>query len=91
MAVAGGTARSQEPLYYAVNEVSELDTVLSSIQARVILSCDITLAQEPPDKGKVNIYFDQQEIAQDTKMVGRGRLPPRTRKTSSWGRPATIS
>lgn len=65
MAVAGGTARSQEPLYYAVNAVSELDTVLSSIQARVILSCDITLAQEPPDKGKVNIYLDQQEIAQD--------------------------
>ena len=27
MAVAGGTARASEPLYYAVNAVSELDQV----------------------------------------------------------------
>ena len=65
MAVAGGTARAQEPLYYAANEVSQLDDALSSIQAKVILSCNITLGQDPPQRDKVNVYLDQLEIDQD--------------------------
>jgi hypothetical protein len=65
MAVAGGTARPSEPFYYAVNAVSELDQVLQSIGATVILSCQFALASVPPEPNKVNVYFDSDVVAQD--------------------------
>jgi hypothetical protein len=65
MAVAGGTARTTTPKYYAVGALSELDQVLASIGSRVVLSCDFKLAEVPPDASQVNVYLDQDELAYD--------------------------
>ncbi len=60
MAQAGGTARSTEPLYYAVDTTDEasLLAALQQIAAKVTATCTLPLAQPPPDPNKVNVYLD---------------------------------
>jgi hypothetical protein len=67
MAVAGGTARASEPLYYAVSTTDEaaLAAALKSIAAKITATCALTLNQPPPDPGQVNVYLDGAVVPQD--------------------------
>ena len=65
MALAGGTARGTSPRYYPVADVSGLEQVLAAIGAEVALPCDVTLAAEPPDATRVNVYLDDALVAYD--------------------------
>lgn len=60
MATSGGTARSAEPRYYDVENMSELDQVLASIGASVVLTCHFVLEQPPPAPSLVNVYLDRE-------------------------------
>jgi hypothetical protein len=63
LAVAGGTARLGTTAYYDVAHISELDSVLDSIGATVILSCHLRLDEPPPDHGLVNVYLDSRIVS----------------------------
>jgi hypothetical protein len=67
LATAGGTARTSEPLYYAVDSSDEaaLETALSQIAAKITATCTLTLATLPPDPSHVNVYFDDVAVAAD--------------------------
>jgi hypothetical protein len=58
LAIAGGTARLGSTAYYDVEHISELDGVLDSIGAEVVLSCHQHLSEPPPDHDQVNVYLD---------------------------------
>jgi hypothetical protein len=62
LAAAGGTARSGEPAYYDVEGLDELDTVLSAIGSKVLLSCHLTLSSRPPDLTDVRVFLDQMRL-----------------------------
>jgi hypothetical protein len=63
LATAGGTARAgMSTAYYDVEHIGELDDVLATIGATVTLSCQVHLANQPPDPGLVNVYLDGQLI-----------------------------
>lgn len=62
LAVDGATARLGATAYYDVEHVSELDGVLDSIGATVILSCHLHLTEMPPDHGLVNVYLDSRVL-----------------------------
>lgn len=67
LAAAGGTARTSEPLYYAVGSTDEaaLDAALAQIAAKITATCTLTLAAPPPDPTHVNVYFDNQPVPAD--------------------------
>ncbi len=67
VATAGGTARTSEPLYYAVDSTDEaaLNVALAEIAAKITATCTLTLAQPPPDPTHVNVYFDNQPVPAD--------------------------
>jgi len=62
LAVAGGTARLGTTAYYDVEHISDLDGVLDSIGATVILSCHLHLDEPPPDHNLVNVYLDSRVL-----------------------------
>jgi hypothetical protein len=66
-AEAGGTARGSEPQYYAATTTDEtaIQTTLSTVAAKIVGSCTITLSAAPPDPSLVNVYFDEALVAQD--------------------------
>ncbi|HEX8795018.1 MAG TPA: vWA domain-containing protein [Polyangiaceae bacterium] len=66
LATTGGTARSSEPLYYAVSTADEqaLLSAMSQIAAKVTGSCTLMLDQAPPDSSLVNVFLDGSAIAQ---------------------------
>jgi hypothetical protein len=67
LATAGGTARTSEPLYYAVGSTDEaaLTSALSQIAAKITATCTLTLTEPPPDPTHVNVYFDNQPVPAD--------------------------
>ena len=67
LATAGGTARANEPLYYAVGSTDEaaLTAALTQIAAKITATCTLTLAQPPPDPTHVNVYFDNKAVPAD--------------------------
>jgi hypothetical protein len=65
LALAGNTARPGATPYYAVSDTSQLSDVLRSIGAQVAISCDLPLAAAPDDPKLVNVYFDNQVVAND--------------------------
>jgi hypothetical protein len=66
LATAGGTARTSEPLYYAVSTADEqaLFSAISKIAAKVTGSCTLTLDNAPPDPSLVNVFLNGNAIAQ---------------------------
>ena len=66
-AVAGGTARGSEPQYYAVSTADQtaIQKTLSTVAAKIVGSCTITLSATPPDPSLVNVYFDEALVPQD--------------------------
>lgn len=64
-AVAGGTARPAPPYYYPVSSSAELTETFRSIGTAVAVSCSVTLGEEPPDHGLVNVYFDTRRVLFD--------------------------
>jgi hypothetical protein len=67
MAEEGGTARSQAPAYYRVDDLSGLTGVLEKIGHREAVSCRFDLDDIPPDPGLVNVYLDGQVVPYDPK------------------------
>jgi hypothetical protein len=65
LAVAGGTARTEDTSYYAVNDESELETALYAIGTGVAISCTIDLDAPPDDPSRVNVYFDGEVVPAD--------------------------
>jgi hypothetical protein len=67
LAIAGGTARADEPLYYRVdtNDQAALGAALVQIAAKLTATCTLTLADPPPDPTHVNVYFDNQPVPAD--------------------------
>ncbi len=66
LAQAGGTARSTEPRYYAVNTSDQADftAAIFSIAATITGSCTLTLDQVPPDPMAVNVFLGGQALPQ---------------------------
>ncbi len=64
MAVAGGTARTNSPRYYEVNDSQSLADALRAIATQIAVSCTITLSSAPPNWTQVNVYLDSEEIPQ---------------------------
>jgi len=60
LALAGGTARPTHPAYYDVAHLDELDGILATIGAKVVLSCHLKLDSAPPKRGLVNVYLDRE-------------------------------
>ncbi|HVY48422.1 MAG TPA: vWA domain-containing protein [Minicystis sp.] len=58
LAIAGGTAKPNEPRYYKVDDLGHLEDVFGSI-ASIAISCDFDIADPPPDQGMTNVYLDQ--------------------------------
>ena len=65
LALAGGMPRNGSPSYYRVGEAEELIDTVSKLGLGVALSCDIKLAQPPPDPTLVNVFFDGQLVPAD--------------------------
>jgi von Willebrand factor type A domain len=67
MAVAGGTARTGEPRYYAVGSsgADALATSLGQIAEEAMKSCTFLLASAPADDNKVNVYLDGAIVPSD--------------------------
>jgi hypothetical protein len=82
LALAGGTARSASPRYFAVADAAELSDALFEIGTGVAISCDLTLAEVPRDASLVNVYYDGEVVPYgeqdgwvwdgDTELVFRG-------------------
>jgi archaellum component FlaF (FlaF/FlaG flagellin family) len=67
MAQAGGAARANEPLYYAVDSTNQaaLATALGTIAAKITATCTLDLGETPPDPSEVNVYLDGTAVPQD--------------------------
>jgi len=67
LAIAGGTAQSTSPRYYAVSAAGSdaLLATLKKIAAKIIATCDYTLTSAPADPGLVNVYLDEVVLPQD--------------------------
>lgn len=57
MAIAGGTAQFGSSKYYSVTDLGDLGAVLGSI-ASVVIACDFTLSDPPPEPDLTNVYLD---------------------------------
>jgi hypothetical protein len=70
LAVAGGTARDADAgggaQYYAVTRTDSaaLETALSAIAAQITGTCTFDLGSPPSDPNLVNVFFDDQALAQ---------------------------
>ncbi len=64
LAELGGTARSLPTRYYPVNDTDALGTALLEIGSSVTKVCDIKLTQTPPDPTLLNVFLDNDVIAQ---------------------------
>jgi hypothetical protein len=66
LAGAGGTARTGEPQYYAVDTADQaaLLAALKKIAATITGTCTLTLDAVPPDPGQINVFFDQSVLPQ---------------------------
>ena len=66
LAMAGGTARSTEPQYYAVTTYDEaaFTSAMSQIAAKVAGSCTLVLNAVPPQPDEVNVFLDGSAIPQ---------------------------
>jgi hypothetical protein len=65
LAVAGGVPRQGDVRYYQASDVDEIEGLLASIGSQILISCDITFAQEPPMPEQVNIYFNDDLVVYD--------------------------
>lgn len=66
LAIAGGTARPQAPLYYRVADAAELSQTVSALGQALALSCTIELTEAPPETELVNVFFDGQVVEYDS-------------------------
>lgn len=64
LAEAGGTARDEEPRYYAVGDVDALVAALERIGGELV-TCDMTLDEVPIDRSNVRVYLDGEEVGRD--------------------------
>ena len=66
LAQAGGTARPTAPYYYAVDtaDVSAFTSAISAIAAEITGTCTLTLDAVPPDPAEVNVFLDEEVLAQ---------------------------
>lgn len=64
MAIAGGTAQSGSPKYFAVNAASEpvMLAALKKIAAQITGTCVFDLKQPPADPALVNVYMDDEVL-----------------------------
>ncbi len=65
MAVAGGAPRPVSPRYYRVDDLEQLEGVLSLLGDAIPASCRFDLDAPPADPGLVNLYFDDEVVPQD--------------------------
>ncbi len=65
LAVAGGLARPDTPRYYRVADADELTDTVGALGLQVALSCNIQLAEPPPDPALVNLFFDGELVLAD--------------------------
>ncbi|MGE0323005.1 MAG: hypothetical protein AB7S68_11915 [Polyangiaceae bacterium] len=65
LAVAGGRSRAANPRYYPADTPAALSDALIEIGLAVAISCTIELNQAPPDRNKVNVYFDTTLVPSD--------------------------
>ncbi len=65
LAVAGGLARAESPRYYRASDADQLIETVSQLGLGVALSCNIELAEPPPDPALVNVFFDGQLVPAD--------------------------
>jgi hypothetical protein len=67
MALAGGTARSTAPYYYAVStsDQAAFASTLSTVAAQVTATCTLVLSAPPPDPTRVNVYLDGTVVPAD--------------------------
>jgi hypothetical protein len=72
LATAGNTARSSEPLYYAVSttDQSALFAALSAIAGRITATCTLTLNSPPADPSLLNVFLDEQPLPQENVADG---------------------
>ncbi len=66
LAKAGGTARSTEPLYYAVDttDVSAFTAAIFSIAATITGTCTLALDDVPPEPTNVNVFLGETVLPQ---------------------------
>lgn len=64
LAEAGGTARKNEPRYYAVGDVDALVAALEQIGGELV-TCDMSLDELPLEPGDVKVFLDGEEIGRD--------------------------
>jgi hypothetical protein len=66
LAIAGGTPRTDEPRYYAVDTADQaaLLTALSGIAAQITGTCTLSLNNAPPSPGLVNVFLDEKALPQ---------------------------
>ena len=71
LAAAGGTSQAADAGggtgYYAVNTADQaaFTTAISAVAAKITGTCTLTLDNAPPDPTKVNVFVDEQVLAQD--------------------------
>jgi hypothetical protein len=60
LAMAGGTSRGSEPLYYQVNtpDTTALEQAFQQIASAAMRSCTLLLANDPADPNQVNVAID---------------------------------
>lgn len=58
LATVGGSARATSPHYYRVDDISNLQSTLSQIGDRALVTCEFQLDQAPPEPDFVNVYLD---------------------------------
>jgi hypothetical protein len=67
MALAGGTARPNNPYYYPVDtaDTAAFTATLSTVAAQITATCVLTLSAPPPDATQVNVYLDGAVVPAD--------------------------
>jgi hypothetical protein len=65
LAEAGGTVRSGDVAYYAVNDQAALEEALYQIGTGVAVRCAIDLESPPESPDLVNVYFDGELVPAD--------------------------
>jgi hypothetical protein len=60
----GAAANATSPRYSKVEDPEALTVTLTSLSTNLIRSCDLQLANQPPNVDKVNIYLDGEVVPQ---------------------------
>lgn len=63
-AIEGGTGRSGDPSYYAVNDIDALASALEQI-SRDFVTCDLALDEMPLDRKEIKVFLDGEEVGLD--------------------------